>query len=107
MEKQPMKCLSIVIHETARENLIDQLTSNPAVRHWQVAQSQGRYASGQHNPFETASDKVTGHIPRVRFDILIDEQHIPPIVELVRMCKSCSKGRGLYWVTDLDDFGEL
>ncbi|MBU1069698.1 DUF3240 family protein [Myxococcota bacterium] len=102
-----MKCLSIVIHEAARENLVDQLSSNPAVRHWQVVQAQGRYTSGHLNPFETTSDKVSGNIPRVRFDILIDEQHIPPIVELLRMCKSCVKGRGLYWVTDLQDFGEF
>lgn len=102
-----MKCLSIVIHETARESLGDQLAHDPAVLHWQVAPVQGRYAGGAQNPFETAADRVAGNVPRVRFDILLEEPHIADVVGRVRMCRTCVKGRGLWWVTDLDDHGEL
>lgn len=102
-----MKCLSIVIHEAAQESLGDLLAHDPAVRHWQVAAVQGRYVDAARNPFETAADRVAGNVPRVRFDILLEEPHVADVVERLRLCRTCVKGSGLWWVTDLDAFGEL
>jgi len=102
-----MKCLSIVIHQTAREGLADQLVHDHHVLHWQATEISGRYAVEAMNPFETASDRVSGNVPHVRFDILLEESHVAPVVERLRMCRTCVKGTGYWWVTDVRQFGEL
>ena len=102
-----MKCLIIVIHETAQENLVELLSTCNTVRLWHRMPALGHYDPGTGNPFETALDQVSGRVPRMRFEILLEEEGVDPVLKVLSMCRTCLKGRGLFWVTEVDQFGEF
>ncbi len=102
-----MKLLSIVVHEAARDHLAEILAEDNCVRQWNIILTHGHYSSMQGSPFETMRDKISGDVPRVQFDILLDEENIPELIDKIRLCDTCNKTRGTYWITNVESHGDL
>jgi len=54
------------------------------------------------DPFLSARDKVVGYTPRVRVDILIEDDNVAPILDTLRMTTTSLEGNGIFWVTAVE-----
>jgi len=102
-----MKLLSVIIHEGAKQNLIDTLMDMKEVGGFTTTPTEGHSRKGSKNPFETDHDLVAGYVPRVRLDILVTPDAIEQILSSLSHCESCVEGTGLYWVTEIESCGAL
>jgi nitrogen regulatory protein PII len=102
-----MKCLTVIIHEAAKQKLVDTLLETKEVEGFTVLTGEGHSPHAKRNPFETKRDLVTGFVPRIRVDILLSESSIERIVSTLAQCDSCVEGTGLYWVSDISATGRF
>jgi nitrogen regulatory protein P-II 1 len=57
--------------------------------------------------FLSARDKVVGYVPKVRLDVLLEGDRIEALVLALRNSKVSFNGKGVYWVVDVEQSGEL
>jgi nitrogen regulatory protein PII len=102
-----MKLLTLIIHEAATQDLIDTLLCHDRVDGFTTSAGHGHSCRTCRNPFETSEDLVTGRVPRVRFDLLLEDDAVDPVLEALRGCESCVSGLGVFWVTPVERGGGL
>ena len=102
-----MKCLTLVIHESAKQDLIDYLLDRSDISGFTLSLAEGHSRTTQRNPFETTRDVVLGYVPRARVDVIVDDEVLPAVLGEICHCDSCVTGRGVWWVTDVQDWGTL
>jgi len=102
-----MKCLTLIVHQTARQDLLDSLSSAPQVTGFTISKAEGHSERTGDNPFDTVRDRVLGFVPRVRVDVLIEDDEVDAVLARLRDCESCVVGRGIWWVTPVLDYGPL
>jgi nitrogen regulatory protein PII len=60
----------------------------------------------EHDAFLSARDRVVGYVPQVRMDVIVEDARARSLLEEIR--RSCRfSGKGLYWITDIEEAGEL
>ena len=57
--------------------------------------------------FLSARVKVVGYVPQVRVDLILENDHIRSLLEELRSAKCSFKGKYFYWVSHVDESGEL
>ena len=57
--------------------------------------------------FLSARDKVVGYVPKVRVDVLLEEARARTLLDELRSSKRSCSGKGIYWITDVEESGEL
>ena len=102
-----MKMLTVIIHEGAKQNLIDILLEMDEVGGFTAIKAEGYFKEASKNPFESTLDQVAGYVPRVRVDILVSPHAIERILSSLSLCESCVEGTGLFWVTEVESSGRL
>lgn len=102
-----MKLLTVIIHNEAKQNLIDTLMDMKEVGGFTAINAEGHSRKGSKNPFESNHDLVAGYLPRVRVDILVAPHAIERILSSLSHCESCVEGTGLYWVSEIESSGAL
>jgi len=102
-----MKCLTLVIHESAKQDLIDHLLSRDDISGFTLCAAEGHSRRTSGNPFETTRDVVLGYVPRVRVDVITSDANLPNIRDQICHCDSCVTGRGVWWITEVQDWGTL
>ena len=102
-----MMCLPLVIHETAKQDLIDHLLAREDVSGFTLSAAEGHSRNTGHNPFETTRDLVLGYVPRVRVDILVEDEAYPVLRDEICHCDSCVAGKGIWWGTPVVASGHL
>ena len=102
-----MMCLTLVIHESAKQDLIDHLLQRDDIDGFTLTPAEGHSRKTRGNPFETTRDVVLGYVPRVRVEILVRDADLPGVREEICVCDSCVSGRGVWWVTAVQDWGTL
>jgi nitrogen regulatory protein PII len=50
---------------------------------------------------------VVGFVPQVRVDVILDDDRARSVLEEIRHTRCAFKGRGLYWITDVEESGVL
>lgn len=101
-----MKCLTLIIHQSARQDLVDHLRRS-GVPGFTLSPAEGHSDETSHNPFETTRDRVLGFVPRYRVEVILEEDDLARILTYLRGCDSCVQGRGIWWVTRVEDHGRL
>jgi nitrogen regulatory protein P-II 1 len=102
-----VKCLTFVIHESAKQDLLDQLLGAPQIPGFTLIRAEGHSTRTGENPFDTARDRVLGYVPRYRVDVILEDEAVQEVLEQLQACDSCVVGRGVWWVTPVDDHGLL
>ncbi|MCK5796055.1 MAG: DUF3240 family protein [Deltaproteobacteria bacterium] len=102
-----MKCLTLIVHQSAKQHLLDLLSSTPEVPGFTLVQAEGHTDHTGDNPFESIRDRVLGYVPRIRVDVLLEDDAVDPVLARLRDCESCMKGRGIWWVTSVATHGTL
>ena len=101
-----MKCLSLVINESSKREIVELMRRLPEVDGYTIFHGEGHY-SGTIQPFESAHDEVLGYVPRIRIDVFLKEADVEKVINQIKTCASCTSRRGLYWTSTVDDLGEL
>lgn len=102
-----MKQLTLIVHTTAQQDLSDQLRSMEQVSGFTFSQAEGHGVQVENDPFLSARDKVVGYTPRIRIDMLLDDDNVDIVIELLRNSTYGIKGQAKYWVTHVEKNGQL
>jgi len=101
-----MKKLSIVVHESLQQGLADYLRSQQ-LETFMFNHIEEHSSHVEKDSFLSARDKVVGYVPQVRLDVIINDEKIKSLLDNLRSTDCTFKCKGIYWVTDVDEFGEL
>ena len=101
-----MKCLSLLVNETTKAEIIELLQSLPEVSAYTIFRGEGHYV-GNVQPFDSALDEVMGFVPRIRIDLFLASEHLERVVGCIKQCGASGHSKGLYWVSAVDSMGEF
>ena len=102
-----MKHLTLITHTDAQQSLTDQLRKIEQVSGYTFSHVEGHGIEPESDPFLSARDKVVGVIPRLRVDILLQDNDVEATLEMLRDTNEHIKGQGIYWVTNVEQNGHL
>lgn len=102
-----MKHLTLIIHTDAQHEMASQLKGMEALSGFTFTQVEGHGLEVAADPFLSAREKSVGHVPRVRVDILLEDENVNPLLKMLRTTVDNLEGNGIYWVTDVEKSGRL
>jgi len=101
-----MKKLTMIVHTSLQQELADCLRSLQ-LETFVFSHVEEHSAQLERDAFLSVRDKVVGYVPQVRVDIILDNDQAKLVLENIRNIKCSFKGRGNYWISDIDEAGEL
>ena len=101
-----MKKLSMVVHSSLQQKLADCLRSLQ-LDTFMFSHIEEHSAQVEHDAFLSARDKVVGYVPQVRVDVILEDERARSLLDEIRQAPCAFKGKGIYWITDLHEAGEL
>ena len=101
-----MKNLTLIVHANTQQMLADTLRGIPKVQGFNFTHIEGHGAQDERDPTLSARDRVVGYTPQVRVDIVLDDEDVATVLTVIRDNGGVT-GRGVYWVTALEEFGRL
>lgn len=96
----------MVVHQSLQQALADNLR-NQQLEIFMFNHIEEHSSHLEQDSFLSARDKVVGYVPQVRVDIILSTENIKALLENIKTSEHAFKARGIYWVTDIDEFGEL
>ena len=103
-----MKNLTLIVHANVKQALADTLRSVKHVSGFTFTPVEGHGAQDSRDPTLSARDRVVGYTPQVRVDILLeDDGDVEVVLEALRTADCGLAGRGIYWVTPVEQQGRL
>lgn len=102
-----MKNLTLIIHTNAQQDLADQLRSMEQVSGFTFSHVEGHGVQAESDPFLSARDKVVGYTPRVRVDILLEDNDVDSILNDLRKTMKGMENHGVFWITAVEQSGRL
>lgn len=102
-----MKCLTLVLHESSKQDLIDLFQQIPEVNAYTFIRGEGHTDDTGKNPFESNYDRVVGYVPRSRVDIILADEEIETVLKAINESESCAQGLGVWWVSPVEQWGSL
>ena len=101
-----MKKLTMIVHSSLQQALADCLRSLH-LNTFVFTHVEEHSAQLQRDTFLSERDKVVGYVPQVRVDVILDSDKTKQVLDDIRSMKCSFKGRGNYWVSDVDEAGDL
>ncbi|PCI34431.1 MAG: hypothetical protein COB54_01190 [Alphaproteobacteria bacterium] len=102
-----MKNLIIIIHKNGQETLSDLLRTLDFVPGFTFTKVEGHSSHSERDHLLSARDKVVGYVPRVRVDILLENQDADRVLDAIRTSLNGGLGGGVYWCVDVEKSGRL
>ena len=102
-----MKHLTRIIHTNAQHDMADQRRSLAQVTGCTFSQAEGHGVQVENDPFLSARDKVVGYTPRIRVDILLEDNDVDLVLESLAKTTYGVEGQGIYWITAVEQSGHL
>tara|TARA_R110002049_G_scaffold35531_8_gene114646 strand:- start:169 stop:477 length:309 start_codon:yes stop_codon:yes gene_type:complete len=102
-----MKNMTLIIHTNAQQDLADQLRSMEQVYGFTFSHVEGHGVQAETDPFLSARDKVVGYTPRVRVDILLEDNNVDSILNELRKTRMSMENQGVFWITAVEQSGRL
>lgn len=102
-----MKQLTLIIHTDVQQDLTDQLRKLESISGFTFSHVEGHGVEAEDDAFLSARDKVVGYTPRIRLDILLEENNIDLVLQALRTVSTGIVGQGIYWVTAVEQNGRL
>lgn len=102
-----MKNLTLIIHTNVQQDMADLLRSLERVKGFTFTHVEGHGVQVEHDPFLSARDKVVGYTPRVRVDVLLEDSDVDAVLDIVHSETHNIAGKGIFWVTTVQQYGRL
>jgi len=100
-----MKNLTLIVHANVEQSLADTLRSLKQVSGFTFTHVEGHGAQDERDASLSARDRVVGYTPHVRVDILLED--VDDVLQALRVASGGLEGRGIYWVTPVEQHGRL
>ncbi len=101
-----MKKLSIVIHSNQQQELADLLRSLK-LSCFMFSHIEEHSSQDKEDVFLSARDRVVGYVPKVRLDIILENERAETLLEEICDSTFPCNGKNIYWITDLEKSGSL
>ena len=102
-----MKNLTLIVHANVQQALADTLRSLKQLSGFTFTPVEGHGAQDEHDPTLSARDRVVGYTPQVRVDILLEDGDADVVLQALRAADCGVAGRGIFWITSLEQRGRL
>ena len=102
-----MKNLTLIVHADVQQALADALRSIKQASGFTYTPVEGHGAQDSRDPTLSARDRVVGYTPQVRVDILLEDDDVDVVLQALRAADCGLAGRGVYWVTLVEQRGRL
>lgn len=102
-----MKQLTLYLHAAATNDALDCLRSNPHLEGFTLMHCQGHSTSLSTDHEEAAIDQVVGFVPRIRIEVLLENDQVGDVIKHLRQCLSGSTSHGMWTITPILDSGKL
>ncbi|MDO8414441.1 MAG: DUF3240 family protein [Gallionellaceae bacterium] len=102
-----MKNLTLIVHADIEQALADTLRSLQQVSGFTFTPVEGHGAQANRDPTVSARDLVVGYTPHVRVDILLEDSDVDEVMQALRTANCGLAGRGVFWVTQVEQQGLL
>lgn len=99
-----MKNLILIIHANTQQDVADLLRGLEPVQGFTFSRVEGHGKQVEHDPFLSPRDKVVGYTPRIRIDILLNDEDVDTVLDAFG---GSVGGKGIYWVTSAERHGLL
>lgn len=101
-----MKKFSMVVHSSQQQELADILRSLH-LDCFMFNHIEEHGAQNENDTVLSARDRVVGYVPKVRLDVILDDDRAGTILEEIRGSEFSCTGKNVYWVIDLEVSGRL
>ena len=101
-----MKKLSIVVHTSLQQELADCLRSLQ-LDSFMFSHIEEHSSQLKQDAFLSARDKVVGYVPQVRVDVILEDERATTLLDELRGSGISFCGKGVFWIMDVEDSGEL
>ena len=102
-----MKNLTLIVHANVQQALADTLRSIKQASGFTFTPVEGHGAQDSRDPALSARDLVVGYTPQVRVDILLEDGDVDIVLQALRDADCGLAGRGIYWITPVEQWGRL
>jgi nitrogen regulatory protein P-II 1 len=102
-----VKILTLIVYADVKQVLADTLHSLKQVSGFTFTNVEGHGAKDGRDPTLSARDDVVGYVPHVRVDILLESKDVAGVLDALRNSRCGLAGRGRYWVTEVENQGQL
>ena len=102
-----MKILTLIVHTNVQQELADLLRSIDQVSGFTFTHVEGHGVEIEKEGFLSARDELVGYIPRIRTDLLLEDEDVEGVLEKVSDPQFEIAGQGFYWVTPAQQGGHL
>ena len=102
-----MKNLTLIVHADVQQALADTLRSIKQASGFTYTPVEGHGAQDGRDLTLSARDRVVGYTPQVRVDILLEDGDVDAVLQALRIPDCGLAGRGIYWVTSVEQRGRL
>lgn len=102
-----MKIFTMIVHADVKQALADTLRSLGQVSGFTYTPVEGHGAQDGRDPALSARDRVVGYTPQVSVDILLEDGDMDIVLQMLRIADCGLGGRGIYWVTPVEQQGRL
>ena len=102
-----MKNLTLIVHADVQQALADTLRSIKQASGFTFGHIEGHGAQDGRDPTLSARDRVVGYTPQVRVDILLEDGDVEHVLQALRDADCGLAGRGIYWITPVEQRGRL
>jgi len=101
-----MKKLSMVVHSSLQQELADLLRSLQ-LDSFMFSHIEEHSTQLEHDTLLSARDKVVGYVPKVRVDVILEDERASTLVQEIRSSAISFQGKGMYWIAEVDESGVL
>jgi nitrogen regulatory protein P-II 1 len=102
-----MKHLTLIIHTDIQQEVTEQLRDLELISGFTFTLVEGHGVEPEKDAFLSARDQVVGHIPRLRVDILLEDDKVDLVLNTLRNEITGIKNNGIYWLTNVLDNDRL
>ena len=102
-----MKCVTLIVHASAKSALTDFFHEITEVRRFTMIDCEGYDENDLADPSISPGDRVVGYIPRVRIDLAVNDHDVQTVMNKLRAAESQVVGRGVFWITTIEEEGLL
>lgn len=101
-----MKKISIVVHTSLQQELADLLRSLQ-LDSFMFSHIEEHSSQQEQDVFLSARDKVVGYVPKVRVDVILEDERARTFISEIQSSKISFKGKDMYWITKVEESGVL
>ena len=102
-----MKILTLIVSADIKQVLADTLHGLKQTSGFTFTDVEGHGTKIGRDPALSARDDVVGYVPHVRVDILLENDAVSGVLEALRSSQCGLAGRGRYWITEVENQGQL